>query len=217
VCGWGRLWVCLVWVWVFFFFNDTATTEIYTLSLHDALPISNTGGQASKATPIGAVAKFAAGGKPTGKKDLGLMATSYGNVYVAQVAMGANDQQTVKAFLEAEAFDGPSIIIAYSHCIAHAIDMAKGLTHQRMAVDSGYWPLYRFDPRVRAEGKNPFQLDSKDPSLALKDYIYTEGRYRILQQSDPEAAKYLLGQAQQAVNERWRHYKKLANGHEEKK
>jgi pyruvate-ferredoxin/flavodoxin oxidoreductase len=178
---------------------------------------SNTGGQASKATPLGAVAKFAAGGKPTGKKDLGLMATSYGNVYVAQVAMGANDQQTVKAFLEAEAYAGPSIIIAYSHCIAHAIDMAKGLTHQKMAVDSGYWPLYRFDPRAATEGKNPFQLDSKDPSVALKDYIYTEGRYRILQQSDPEAAKYLLGQAQQAVNERWRHYKKLANGAEGKK
>ena len=140
------------------------------------------------------------------------MATSYGNVYVAQVAMGANDQQTVKGFIEAEAFEGPSIIIAYSHCIAHAIDMTKGLTHQKMAVDSGYWPLYRFDPRIAGDGKNPFQLDSKDPSLALKDYIYTEGRYRILQQSDPEAAKYLLGQAQQAVNERWRHYKKLANG-----
>jgi pyruvate-ferredoxin/flavodoxin oxidoreductase len=173
---------------------------------------SNTGGQASKATPMGAVAKFAAGGKPTGKKDLGLMATSYGNVYVAQVAMGANDLQTVKAFIEAEAYNGPSIIIAYSHCIAHAIDMTKGLTHQKMAVDSGYWPLYRFDPRITSDGKNPFQLDSKDPSLALKDYIYTEGRYRILQQSDPDAAKYLLGQAQQAVNERWHHYKKLANG-----
>ncbi|MFL6275917.1 MAG: pyruvate:ferredoxin (flavodoxin) oxidoreductase [Blastocatellia bacterium] len=171
---------------------------------------SNTGGQASKATPIGAVAKFAAGGKPTPKKDLGLMATSYGNVYVAQVAMGANDQQTVKAFIEAEAYEGPSLIIAYSHCIAHAIDMAKGMTHQKMAVDSGHWPLYRFDPRLADEAKNPFQLDSKDPSLALKDYIYTEGRYRILQQSDPEAAKYLLGQAQQAVNDRWRHYKKLA-------
>jgi pyruvate-ferredoxin/flavodoxin oxidoreductase len=171
---------------------------------------SNTGGQASKATPIGAVAKFAAGGKPTPKKDLGLMATSYGNVYVAQVAMGANDQQTVKAFIEAEAYPGPSLIIAYSHCIAHAIDMAKGRTHQKMAVESGYWPLYRFDPRLVGEAKNPFQLDSKDPSLALKDYIYTEGRYRILQQSDPEAAKTLLGQAQQAVNDRWRHYKKLA-------
>lgn len=177
---------------------------------------SNTGGQSSKATPIGAVAKFAAGGKATPKKDLGLMATSYGNVYVAQIAMGANDQQTVKAFIEAEAYPGPSIIIAYSHCIAHAIDMAKGMSHQKMAVDSGHWPLYRFDPRLGAEGKNPFQLDSKEPSVPLKDYIYTEGRYRILLQSDPEAAKYLLGQAQQAVNDRWRHYKKLAesNGHE---
>ncbi|HJQ26069.1 MAG TPA: pyruvate:ferredoxin (flavodoxin) oxidoreductase [Blastocatellia bacterium] len=176
---------------------------------------SNTGGQASKATPLGAVAKFAAGGKPTPKKDLGLMATSYGNVYVAQIAMGANDQQTVKAFIEAEAYEGPSLIIAYAHCIAHAIDMAQGMTHQKMAVESGYWPLYRFDPRLSGEGKNPFQLDSKDPSLALKDYIYTEGRYRILQQSDPQAAQYLLGQAQQAVNDRWRHYKKLANRNEE--
>jgi pyruvate-ferredoxin/flavodoxin oxidoreductase len=173
---------------------------------------SNTGGQASKATPLGAVAKFAAGGKATPKKDLGLMATSYGNVYVAQVAMGANDLQTVKAFIEAEAYEGPSIIIAYSHCIAHGIDMAKGMTQQKMAADSGYWPLYRYDPRLALEGKNPFQLDSKEPSLPLKDYIYTEGRYRILLQSDPDAAKYLLGQAQQAVNDRWRHYKKLANG-----
>jgi pyruvate-ferredoxin/flavodoxin oxidoreductase len=171
---------------------------------------SNTGGQASKATPLGAVAKFAAGGKPTPKKDLGLMATSYGNVYVAQVAMGANDLQTVKAFIEAEAYEGPSLIIAYAHCIAHAIDMAQGMTHQKMAVESGHWPLYRFDPRLTDEGKNPFQLDSKDPSLPLKDYIYTEGRYRILQQSDPQAAQYLLGQAQQTVNDRWRHYKKLA-------
>ena len=178
---------------------------------------SNTGGQASKATPMGAVAKFAAGGKGTPKKDLGLMATSYGNVYVAQVAMGANDLQTVKAFIEAEAFEGPSIIIAYSHCIAHAIDMSKGLVQQKMAVDSGHWPLYRFDPRLERDGKNPFQLDSKDPSLPLKDYIYSEGRYRILQQSDPEAAKFLLGQAQQAVNDRWRHYKKLADSNGQKK
>src|SRR6185295_14276444 len=171
---------------------------------------SNTGGQASKATPLGAVAKFAAGGKATPKKDLGLMAIRYGNVYVAQIAMGANDAQTLKAFIEAEAHDGPSLIIAYSHCIAHGIDMSKGMNQQKMAVDSAYWPLYRYDPSRSLQGKNGFQLDSKDPSLALKDYIYTEGRYRILQQSDPAAAKYLLGQAQQAVSERWRHYKQLA-------
>ena len=171
---------------------------------------SNTGGQASKATPMGAVAKFAAGGKPTPKKDLGLMAIRYGDVYVAQVAMGANDAHTLKAIQEAESHEGPSLIIAYSHCIAHGIDMSKGMNQQKMAVDCGYWPLYRYDPRLAWEGKNGFQLDSKEPSLALKDYIYTEGRYRILQQSDPAAAKYLLGKAQEAVNERWRYYKQLA-------
>jgi pyruvate-ferredoxin/flavodoxin oxidoreductase len=171
---------------------------------------SNTGGQASKATPMGAVAKYAAGGKSTAKKDLGLMAMSYGNVYVAQVAMGANDNHTLKSFVEAEAHDGPSLIIAYSHCIAHGIDMSKGMNQQRMAVDSGCWPLYRHDPRLASEGKNPFQLDSKEPSIPLKDYIYTEGRYRILQQSDPAMAKELLGQAQQEVKERWKYYKQLS-------
>jgi pyruvate-ferredoxin/flavodoxin oxidoreductase len=177
---------------------------------------SNTGGQASKATPMGAVAKFAAGGKPTFKKDLGLMAIRYGNVYVAQVAMGANDAHTLKTFMEAESHDGPSLIIAYSHCIAHGIDMSKGLNQQKMAVDSGYWPLYRYDPRLTSEGKNGFQLDSREPALPLKDYIYTEGRYRILQQTDPAAAKYLLGQAQAGVTERWRYYKRLSemNGSE---
>jgi pyruvate-ferredoxin/flavodoxin oxidoreductase len=171
---------------------------------------SNTGGQASKATPMGAVAKFAAGGKPTLKKDLGMMVARYGNVYVAQVAMGANDLQTLKAITEAEAHEGPSLVIAYSHCIAHGIDMAKGMNQQRLAVESGCWPLYRYNPQLAAEGKNPFQLDSKEPTIALRDYIYTEGRYRILQQSDPAAAKYLLGQAQQAVAERWRQYKQMA-------
>jgi pyruvate-ferredoxin/flavodoxin oxidoreductase len=171
---------------------------------------SNTGGQASKATPMGAVAKYAAGGKATAKKDLGLMAMRYGNVYVAQVAMGANDAQTLKAFIEAESHEGPSLIIAYSHCIAHGIDMSKGMNQQRMAVDSGYWPLFRHDPRLASEGKNPFQLDSKQPALPLKDYIYTEGRFRILQQSDPAAAKYLLGQAQQGVHERWKYYRQLS-------
>jgi len=171
---------------------------------------SNTGGQASKATPMGAVAKFASGGKTTPKKDLGLMAIRYGNVYVSQVAMGANDLHTLKSFIEAESYNGPSLIIAYSHCIAHGIDMSNGMNQQKMAVESGYWPLYRYDPRLGAEGKNAFQLDAKEPSLPLKDYIYTEGRYRILQQSDPVAAKYLLGQAQQAVNERWSYYKQLS-------
>jgi pyruvate-ferredoxin/flavodoxin oxidoreductase len=171
---------------------------------------SNTGGQASKATPLGAVAKFAASGKPTIKKDLGMTAMRYGNVYIAQIAMGASDTQTVKAFLEAEAHPGPSLIIAYSQCIAHGIDMAKGMTQQKLAVESGYWPLYRFDPKLESEGKNPFQLDSRDPKIPLQDYIYTEGRYRMLQRSDPDAAKVLLGQAQQAVTHRWRQYKRLA-------
>jgi pyruvate-ferredoxin/flavodoxin oxidoreductase len=171
---------------------------------------SNTGGQASKATPLGAVAKFAAGGKPTIKKDLGMGAMRYGNAYVAQIAMGANDTQTVKAFLEAEAHPGPSLIIAYSQCIAHGIDMAKGMTQQKLAVESGHWPLYRYNPALESEGKNSFQLDSRDPKIPLQDYIYTEGRYRMLQRSDPEAAKMLLAQAQQAVNHRWQQYKKLA-------
>jgi pyruvate-ferredoxin/flavodoxin oxidoreductase len=171
---------------------------------------SNTGGQASKATPLGAVAKFAAGGKPTIKKDLGLTAMRYGNVYVAQVAMGANDTQTVKAFLEAEAHPGPSMIIAYSQCIAHGIDMAKGMHQQKLAVECGHWPLYRFNPNLESEGKNPFQLDSHQPKIPLQDYIYTEGRYRMLKQSDPEAAGILLEQAQKAVNHRWRQYKQMA-------
>ncbi|HEX6731010.1 MAG TPA: pyruvate:ferredoxin (flavodoxin) oxidoreductase, partial [Pyrinomonadaceae bacterium] len=136
---------------------------------------SNTGGQASKATPLGAVAKFAVGGKPTGKKDLGMTAMRYGNVYVAQVAMGANDTHSVNAFLEAEAHDGPSLIIAYSQCIAHGIDMAKGMHQQKLAVESGHWPLYRYIPKYAAEGRNPFQLDSREPKIPLRDYIYTEG------------------------------------------
>ena len=171
---------------------------------------SNTGGQASKATPLGAVAKFASGGKPTAKKDLGMGAMRYGNVYVAQIAMGANDTHTVKAFLEAEAHSGPSLIIAYSQCIAHGIDMAKGMHQQKLAVESGHWPLYRFDPKLANEGKNPFQLDSHDPKIPLQDYIYTEGRYRMLRQSDPEAAKFLLKQAQESVDHRWRQYTQMA-------
>ena len=187
-----------------------ASGQNVNLLVLDTEVYSNTGGQASKATPLGAVAKFASGGKPTPKKDLGMMVMRYGNVYVAQVAMGANDQHTLKAFLEAEAHDGPSLIIAYSHCIAHGIDMAKGMNQQKMAVESGYWPLYRYDPGLVADSKNPFQLDSKAPSLPLRQYIYTEGRYRILQQSDPATAKRLLEQAEQAVQERWQRYQHLA-------
>ena len=171
---------------------------------------SNTGGQASKATGLGAVAKFAAGGKPTPKKDLGLMAMSYGYIYVAQVAMGANDAHTVRAFLEAEAYDGPSLIIAYSHCIAHGIDMAKGMHQQKLAVDCGYWPLYRYNPALKAEGKNPFQLDSKTPKIPFRDYAYNETRYRMLAQSSPEAAERLLALAQEAVDEHWYKYEQMA-------
>jgi pyruvate-ferredoxin/flavodoxin oxidoreductase len=171
---------------------------------------SNTGGQASKATGLGAVAKFAAGGKPTPKKDLGMMAMTYGSVYVAQVAMGAKDAQTIRAFLEAEAHDGPSLIIAYSHCIAHGIDMAKGMDQQKLAMDSGYWPLYRYDPALKAEGRNPLQLDSRAPKIPLKDYAYNETRYRMLTQIDPEAAERLLVLAQEASNERWQKYEQLA-------
>ncbi len=187
-----------------------ASSQNVNILVLDTEVYSNTGGQASKATPLGAVAKFAAGGKPTAKKDLGLTAMRYGNVYIAQVAMGANDTHTVKAFVEAEAHNGPSLIIAYGQCIAHGIDMAKGMHQQKLAVDSGYWPLYRYDPKLAEENKNPFQLDSHDPKISLADYIYTEGRYRMLQQSDPEVASFLLVQAEKSVHRRWQQYKQMA-------
>jgi pyruvate-ferredoxin/flavodoxin oxidoreductase len=172
---------------------------------------SNTGGQASKATPRGAVAKFAAGGKPVRKKDLALMAMSYGSVYVAKVAMGAGDMHTVKAFLEAEAYDGPSLIIAYSHCIAHGYDLSFGMEQQKVAVSSGYWPLMRYNPELRALGKNPFQLDSRTPSTSFKDYAYKETRYTMLVKSNPEEAKRLLGLAEGDVASRWRLYDYMAH------
>jgi pyruvate-ferredoxin/flavodoxin oxidoreductase len=171
---------------------------------------SNTGGQASKSTPRGAVAKFAAGGKPVGKKDLAMMAVMYGSVYVARVAMGSSDMHTVKAFLEAEAWNGPSLIIAYSHCIAHGYDLSKGLDQQKLAVNSGYWPLFRYNPALAAEGKNPFQLDSRPPSISLKDYVYNETRYTMLAKSNPESAKKLLELAQQDVATRWKLYADMA-------
>ena len=172
---------------------------------------SNTGGQASKSTPRGAVAKFAASGKATGKKDLAMIAVSYGSVYVARVAMGSSDMHTVKAFQEAEAFDGPSIIIAYSHCIAHGYDMANGMEQQKAAVNSGYWPLFRFNPDLIAQDKNPFQLDSRAPSIPLKDYIYNETRYTMLVKSNPEHAKKLLEEAQQDVASHWKLYDYMAH------
>lgn len=172
---------------------------------------SNTGGQASKATPRGAVAKFAAAGKPMAKKDLALMAMTYGNVYVAKVAMGANDTHTVKAFLEAEAYEGPSIIIAYSQCIAHGINMATGMQNQKAAVDSGYWQLFRYNPDLAKEGKNPFKLDSKGLKIPLKDYAYMETRYKMLTKSHPEIAAKLLEEAQKDVVNRWKLYEELNN------
>ena len=171
---------------------------------------SNTGGQKSKATPRGAVAKFAAGGKSRPKKNLGMMAMAYGNVYVAGVAMGGSDTQTIKAFVEAEAYDGTSLLIAYSHCIAHGYDLVHGLEQQKAAVLSGYWPLFRFNPALVPEGRNPLQLDSKPPSLPLEKYIYNEGRYRMLVHSDPAEAKRLLELARQDVVTRWQSYEQLA-------
>jgi len=172
---------------------------------------SNTGGQCSKATPRGAVAKFAAAGKPAGKKDLTLMAMTYGNAYVARVAMGFNDAQTIRAFREAEAYDGPSLIIAYCHCIAHGYNLTMGMEQQKAAVQSGHWPLFRFNPALRAQGKNPLQLDSKAPELPLEKYIYNETRYKMLTLSAPEVAKQLLAEAQEEVSARWRLYEYLAN------
>ena len=167
---------------------------------------SNTGGQMSKSTPRGAVAKFAAGGKPVPKKDLALMAVAYGGVYVARVAMGSSDMQTVKAFLEAEAWHGPSLLIAYSHCIAHGYDLVHGLEQQKLAVQCGHWPLFRYNPALADQGKNPFQLDSKAPTIPLEKYIYNETRYTMLRLSNPDAAQELLKEAQEDVNARWRLY-----------
>jgi pyruvate-ferredoxin/flavodoxin oxidoreductase len=171
---------------------------------------SNTGGQMSKATPMGAIAKFAAAGKPIFKKDLGLMAMSYGNVYVASVAMGSKDLQTVKAIIEAESYPGPSLIIAYSHCIAHGIDMTKGLEQQALAVDAGYWTLYRFNPQLALEDKNPLVLDSKAPKIPLEEFAYRETRFRMLTKIDPERAKALLAGAQAGIHQRWRYYEYMS-------
>jgi pyruvate-ferredoxin/flavodoxin oxidoreductase len=174
---------------------------------------SNTGGQSSKATPRAAVAKFAANGKGIPRKDLGLIAMSYGYIYVAQVAMGGSDQQTLNAFLEADAYDGPSMIIAYSHCINHGFDMRKGLEQQKLAVQSGFWPLYRYNPSLVTEGRNPLTIDSKDPSIPLEQYVYNETRYRMLLQSDEQRAEMLLKLAQQDVKSRWELYKQMAAMH----
>ncbi|MDP8246450.1 MAG: pyruvate:ferredoxin (flavodoxin) oxidoreductase [Candidatus Hinthialibacter antarcticus] len=172
---------------------------------------SNTGGQMSKATPMGAVAKFAAAGRPMGKKDMGMIAMSYGNIYVAHVAMGANDLQTVKAFIEAEAYDGPSLILAYSHCIAHGINMRTGNDTQKQAVDSGHWPLYRYNPDLIKENKNPLQLDSRDPKISFQDFAYNQTRFKMLTKSKPERARELLKKAQEDVTSRWSLYRQMAD------
>jgi pyruvate-ferredoxin/flavodoxin oxidoreductase len=174
---------------------------------------SNTGGQASKSTPRAAVAKFAMAGKSLPKKDLGLIAMSYGYVYVARVALGANDQQTLRAFLEAEAYDGPSLIIAYSHCIAHGYDMAKGLEQQKLAVQAGQWPMYRYDPRLVAQGKNPLLIESKEPTIPLSQYAYNETRFKMLTQIDEERAEQLMKEAQRDAKSRWTLYQQMAAMH----
>jgi pyruvate-ferredoxin/flavodoxin oxidoreductase len=187
-----------------------ASTRDINVIVMDTMVYSNTGGQCSKATPRGAVAKFAAAGKPAPKKDLGMIAMSYGNIYVAQIAMGANDAQAVKAFAEADSYPGCSLVICYSHCIAHGINMAAGFEQQKKAVASGFWPLYRFDPRLAEQGKNPLQLDSKEPSISFEDYAYNETRWKMLAKAMPERAADLLKQAQADTTSRWHMYKQMA-------
>ena len=188
-----------------------ATGRNVNVLVLDTEVYSNTGGQMSKSTPLGAVAKFAAAGKTVPKKDLALQAIAYGNVYVAKVAMGADPQQTLQAFREAEAYDGPSLVIAYSQCIAHGIDMRLGMDQQYRAVASGHWPLLRYDPVLRAAGNNPFLLDSHRPRIPLADYVYRELRYRALANSDPVEAERLLGMAEQAIEQRWNVYEEMAS------
>jgi pyruvate-ferredoxin/flavodoxin oxidoreductase len=172
---------------------------------------SNTGGQASKSTPRAAVAKFASGGKPICKKDLGMLAMAYGNVYVAQVAIGANPTQTVRTFLEADAYRGPSLIIAYSHCIAHGVNMSTAMTHQKDAVLSGYWPLYHYDPRRAQAGQKPLRLDSRKPSRKFKDFASEEARFGMLARSNPKHAEHLMELAQRDIDVRWHYYEQMVD------
>jgi len=186
-----------------------ASGKNVNLLVLDTEVYSNTGGQASKSTPLGAVAQFAAGGKAMPKKDLGMIAMAYGNVYVAKVAL-SNPGQVVKAFIEAEAFDGPSLIIAYAHCIAHGIDMATAVDENKRAVASGHWPLFRYNPELSLAGKNPLQLDSKAPSITFEDYAYGENRYRVLKKNNPQAAAKLMQQANSWTARRFELYEKMA-------
>jgi len=188
-----------------------ATGRDVNILVLDTEVYSNTGGQASKSTPLGAVAKFANAGKQVGKKDLALQAISYGNVYVARVAMGANPQQTLLAFHEAEAYPGPSLILAYSHCIAHGINMQNGLNQQSRAVHTGYWPLVRYNPAVASSNENPFVLDSPRPTMKLKEYADNELRYRMLRATNPDQADALMAQAQETVERKWQLYEDIAS------
>jgi pyruvate-ferredoxin/flavodoxin oxidoreductase len=172
---------------------------------------SNTGGQSSKATPRAAIAKFAAAGKPIRKKDLGMIAAAYGSVYVAQIAVGANPAQTVKAFLEAESYHGPSLILAYSHCIAHGIEMSTSMTHQKEATKTGFWPLYRYDPRVAHDGGHPMHLDSRKPAGKFLDFAGKEARFAMLARTNPQRAAQLFELAQKDIDDQWHYYEQLAN------
>lgn len=187
-----------------------ASSRNVNVLVMDTEVYSNTGGQASKSTPRAAVAKFASSGKPAAKKDLGLIAMSYGNIYVASVALGARDDQTLKAFLEAEAYDGPSLIIAYSHCIAHGINMTTAMSNQKALVESGRWLLYRYNPELQTQGKNPLQLDMSSPKQPVLESMYQENRFQMLAKSKPELAKHLLQAAQAEVDARWQLYEYLA-------
>jgi len=187
-----------------------ATGENIKLLIMDTEVYSNTGGQMSKATPLGAVAQFAAAGKRTPKKNIGMIMSTYGNVYIAQVNFGANPAQTLKAFIEADAYDGPALIIAYSVCIAHGMDMSKGIEAMKKAVTSGYWPLYRYNPELEAQGKNPLVINSKDPSTPFEEYAYRENRYKTLRSNNPEAAKELMKQAEADIKRRWKLLKHMA-------
>ena len=189
----------------------TASGKNVNMLVLDTEVYSNTGGQASKATPKAAVAKFATAGRVATKKDLGLISMSYGNAYVASVALGARDEQTLKAFREAEAFNGPSVIIAYSHCIAHGFDLSSGMEHQKAAVDSGHWLLYRYNPDRLKEGLNPLQLDSKKPKMPVEQFLNMENRFRMLNKTHPDLAKQYFKALQHEVDARWAHYEHLAN------
>ena len=186
-----------------------ASGENVNVLVLDTEVYSNTGGQASKSTPLAAVAQFAAGGKRMPKKDLGMIAMSYGNIYVAKVSL-ANPAQAVKAFHEADSYDGPSLIIAYTHCIAHGIAMDSAIEGCKQAVASGHWQLFRYDPRLAAEGKNPLQLDSKEPSISFEDYALKQNRYRVLKKINPEAAESLMVEANKVTADRFDMYKRLA-------